>query len=269
MTKSRFPVAIRKKLMDSVGDFCSAPHCRVRTAKFDPETGKKISIGDAAHIKGARGPRFDASQENSERHGFWNGIWLCGNCHRRVDQNTKLYPTDLLLRWKQKAMEDHNYQLGRPAPSYPGLDLRDELKRAKNFLGHQLPIVESFNDMIFFRSRNSGYAIPEDTITRVAQIAIGSYAYSWNNNNEHWCFFPDFHRRQAEIIRLLKIIGDYPPFSVSRIGNKTLLNDAHEGKGDSLVFLDPLAAAMFLYRNEWNRMNDYLNNYGSDDTYNS
>lgn len=263
MNGTRFPEAVRKKLMDSVGDLCSAPHCRVRTAKFDIETGKKIDIGEAAHIRGARGPRFDPEQSDSERHDFGNGIWLCRNCHRRIDQNIKLYPVDLLVGWKQKAMEDYGYQLGRPALSYPGLDLRDELKRAKSFLSHQILIITAFYDMVFYRVRGDVYVIPENIISKVFQIARGNIEYSWNNDNEYWCFFPDFHRRQAELIRLLKIISKFPQFSIGCRNDRTV-DISHEGAGDDLVFLGELASAIFLYYSEWHRVKVYLDNYGAD-----
>ncbi|MEE4158615.1 HNH endonuclease [Pseudomonas viridiflava] len=263
MNGVRFPELIRKKLMDSVGDLCSAPHCRVRTAKFDIQTGKKIDIGEAAHIRGTRGPRYDPDQSDSERHDFGNGIWLCRNCHRRVDQNTVLYPVDLLIGWKQKAMEDYGYQLGRPALSYPGLDLRDELRRAKSFLEHQILIIVAFQGMVFYRSRGHNFLVPEEIVPRVFQIARGNVGCSWNNDNEHWCFFPDFHRRQAELIRLLKIISEYPEFSLVYRGER-IVDTSHEGRAEELVFLGELASAIFLYYSEWNRVKKYLDSYGAE-----
>lgn len=263
MNGSRFPKSVRKKLMDSVGDLCSVPHCRIRTAKFDIHTGRKVDIGEAAHIKGARGPRFDPNQVELERHDFGNGIWLCRNCHRRVDQNATLYPVELLVRWKQKAMEDYGYELGRPALSYAGLDLRDELKRAKSFLDHQILIINSFYKMIFCRTNPTGYIIPEMIVPRIFHIARGNVACSWDNDNEYWCFFPDFHKRQAELIRLLKIISEYPQLSAANVTSR-VVDTTHQEVGDEIVFLDSLASAIYLYYSEWRRVKVYLDNYGCD-----
>lgn len=263
MNGARFSKSVRKKLMDSVGDLCSVPHCRVRTAKFDVRTGKKVDIGEAAHIKGARGPRFDSNQADVDRHDFGNGIWLCRNCHRLVDQNTALYPVELLVSWKLKAMEDYGYELGRPAFSYAGLDLRDELKRAKSFLNHQILIIASFREMIFYKGGSAGYIIPDEIVPRIFHIARGNVAYSWNNDNEYWCFFPDFHRRQVELIRLLKIISGYPQLSASNI-NDRVVDTKHQEVDGEIVFLDSLASAIYLYYAECRRVDDYLSNYGSD-----
>ncbi len=100
-------------------------------------------------------------------------------------------------------------------------------------------------------------------MSRVFQIARGNVGCSWNNDNEHWCFFPDFHRRQAELIRLLKIISEYSEFSLVYRGER-IVDTSHEGRAEELVFLGELASAIFLYYSEWNRVKKYLDSYGAE-----
>lgn len=68
------------------------------------EQTKVTSIGEAAHISGARigGARYDSELSDSIRAEITNGIWLCRNCHRKIDQDDNRYPSSLLFVWREK-----------------------------------------------------------------------------------------------------------------------------------------------------------------------
>ena len=59
-------------------------------------------MGIAAHITAASvgGPRFDDSISSDERKGIDNGIWLCQNCAKLIDNDEKKYTVELLNKWK-------------------------------------------------------------------------------------------------------------------------------------------------------------------------
>ncbi len=100
-----FTKATTEILSKRAGLLCSNPDCRVATAGPTIEDGKYTSIGEAAHIYGARpgSARFDAAMTDSARAEITNSIWLCTNCHRQIDRDPLRYPASLLYRWR----EDH------------------------------------------------------------------------------------------------------------------------------------------------------------------
>lgn len=74
------------------------------------------NIGVAAHITAAAsgGPRFDASLAAEERRSAVNGIWLCQNHAKEVDDDVVRFPAELLRAWKRHAEEDARAMLGVP-----------------------------------------------------------------------------------------------------------------------------------------------------------
>jgi hypothetical protein len=49
-----------------------------------------------------------------ERSSISKGIWLCATCARRIDVDSRKFPRELLLEWKQEAEDEADQQLGRP-----------------------------------------------------------------------------------------------------------------------------------------------------------
>lgn len=88
-----------------VGYKCSNPNCRIETRGPHTNSDKKVSIGEAAHIKAAApgGPRYDSSMTKEERKSAENGIWLCRTHARMIDSDEQNYPVELLRAWKAKA----------------------------------------------------------------------------------------------------------------------------------------------------------------------
>jgi hypothetical protein len=91
-----------------VGFRCSNPNCRKLTTGPQTDENKVITIGVAAHITAASkdGPRFDINKTPTERMAGANGIWLCQNCAKLVDNDKILYTIDLLIAWKEQAERD-------------------------------------------------------------------------------------------------------------------------------------------------------------------
>lgn len=89
------------------GSRCSNPACRQLTSGPRTETDKAVNIGVAAHITAASpsGPRYDPGLTPKERRHPDNGLWLCQNCAKLVDNDPAAYPTHLLRAWKRRAEE--------------------------------------------------------------------------------------------------------------------------------------------------------------------
>jgi hypothetical protein len=92
-------------LAKRVGIRCSNPGCRKLTTGPRSESTKIINIGVGAHITAASlgGPRFDPNLSSDERKSPNNGIWLCQNCAKLVDNDSKRYSVNILQSWKQFA----------------------------------------------------------------------------------------------------------------------------------------------------------------------
>lgn len=72
------------------------------------------NIGQAAHIAAAavKGPRYVEEMSPEERSSITNGIWLCSNCHDKVDRNVDTYTIAILKDLKEKAENKAKLELG-------------------------------------------------------------------------------------------------------------------------------------------------------------
>lgn len=93
------------ELYKSVGGLCSK--CKRYTIARNPTTGKYVSIGEAAHIFGAKrslqSPRPNFEMTDNELRDFSNGIWLCRNCHKQVDYDQDFFDSNVLVDMKRNA----------------------------------------------------------------------------------------------------------------------------------------------------------------------
>lgn len=108
-----FTSKTKETLCDRVGGKCSNPTCGRDTQGPHSESNKRISIGQAAHIKAAApgGKRYDSNMSSEERKGIENGIWLCDTCARLIDSDEAIYTVELLRCWKALAEEKQQNRL--------------------------------------------------------------------------------------------------------------------------------------------------------------
>jgi hypothetical protein len=101
--RNDFDNKTKEILARRVGYRCSNPNCRKLTSGPQTDPAKAVNIGVAAHITAASpgGPRYDARLSPEERKSVDNGIWLCQNCAKLVDNDEQRYTTDLLIEWKR------------------------------------------------------------------------------------------------------------------------------------------------------------------------
>ena len=105
MTRDEFSRPVKEELAKRVAQRCSNPGCGAVTSGPRTEVEKSVSIGVAAHITAAAegGPRFDATLTATERAAITNGIWLCQNCAKFIDNDPGAYPAAILVSWKMDA----------------------------------------------------------------------------------------------------------------------------------------------------------------------
>lgn len=99
-----FSEEVKRTTAQRVNYICSNPDCRCFTAGPNLVSNKNTKIGDCAHIySGAeKGPRYEEKLDDKFLKSEGNAIWLCNNCHRKIDQNWQKYPSEELIKWKKE-----------------------------------------------------------------------------------------------------------------------------------------------------------------------
>ena len=105
MARDEFTKQTNDVLGKRVGIRCSNSNCRKLTTGPRSESQHIVNIGVAAHITAAAegGPRYDPRLTPEQRSSPENGIWLCQNCAKLVDNDPARYTVELLRAWKNEA----------------------------------------------------------------------------------------------------------------------------------------------------------------------
>jgi len=99
----RFKQAVIATIAKRAANRCSNPDCDAITSGPTEDPSGVINVGEAAHIYGARdgSARYDPDMGSSDRSAITNAIWLCGNCHKMVDDDELRFPAGLLFEWQR------------------------------------------------------------------------------------------------------------------------------------------------------------------------
>lgn len=110
-----FSEMVKRTLTSRVGNRCSNPKCKALTSGPQIDPTKALNLGVAAHITAASpgGPRYDPNLLPEERSGAPNGIWLCQNCAKLIDNDPTRFTTDQLNGWKIAAERDAKERVGK------------------------------------------------------------------------------------------------------------------------------------------------------------
>ncbi len=102
-----FTAATKRKLAERAAYLCSNPTCRNLTIAPHSSPKKSLNTGEAGHINSAKpgGPRYDEEQSDEERKSISNAIWLCTNCHTKVDGDDSAFTEGEMRDWKQRHEE--------------------------------------------------------------------------------------------------------------------------------------------------------------------
>lgn len=128
MARANFTRKVRELLACRAGHQCSFPTCTRRTTGPGPFPESLSNSGYAAHIYAASsgGPRGQGGLTPIELQGVGNGIWLCADHAKLVDNNSGIsYSSETLLSYK--ALQEARVQLEHEG-LYPPISWLHELQ---------------------------------------------------------------------------------------------------------------------------------------------
>ncbi len=101
-TRDDFSPQVKRVLAQRAALRCS--RCHASTSGPRVHTESSLNVGVAAHITAAAagGARYDQSLSREARRSAANGIWLCQNCAKLVDNDAIRFPENRLRGWKSR-----------------------------------------------------------------------------------------------------------------------------------------------------------------------
>jgi hypothetical protein len=115
--ENRFRQSVILTLARRSANRCANPECGALTSGPADEPTGSVNLGEAAHIYGAHpgSARYDVKMTSSDRSAITNAVWLCGNCHKRIDDDPARYPPGLLFEWQREHERLISDQVGKTA----------------------------------------------------------------------------------------------------------------------------------------------------------
>lgn len=115
--EDRFKQPVISTLAKRAANRCSNPDCGAITSGPTDNPNDSVNVGEAAHIYGANpgSARYDPDMISGERSAITNAIWLCGNCHKLIDDDSSRYPAGLLFEWQREHEKHIAKQVGKVA----------------------------------------------------------------------------------------------------------------------------------------------------------
>ncbi len=101
------PLKDQKILCTKSGNRCAIPKCRKELVIDRTEDDCESIIGEMAHIKGEKptAPRYNSDMTDNERNSYENLIFVCGNCHKIIDDQRNTYTSEKLHEVKKQHEE--------------------------------------------------------------------------------------------------------------------------------------------------------------------
>jgi hypothetical protein len=147
-----------------------------------------VNLGVGAHITAASpgGPRYDPSLTPEQRASAENGIWLCQNDGKLIDNDVTRFTVELLKSWKAQAEATAAQELSRRINRFP--DASAKFERLERLLGALL--AEIRQDLAQFPLRR--------------ELVLLKRAWSyWAGGNELIYYYDD-HPDLDDKVRLLE-----------------------------------------------------------------
>jgi hypothetical protein len=137
--RDSFRQSVKTNLAKRAAYICSCPDCRAFTLGAQADGSGVVNIGVAAHITAAAvgGPRFDPDIGTEDRASEQNGLWLCANCHSRIDADPACFTVAKLRDWKRDAEARSFEQLGRRP-----LDLDRAIRYQPEIVAHDYLVLK-------------------------------------------------------------------------------------------------------------------------------
>jgi hypothetical protein len=112
-TRRRIPDAVTNRLFALSGNGCAFPGCSNKLTTHEGDE-RPVTVGERAHLAGVgrQGPRSQAAGSTADIDSVENLILLCHECHKRVDENPRIYSVEVLAKYKL----DHEARIADRAP---------------------------------------------------------------------------------------------------------------------------------------------------------
>lgn len=116
-TEDRFKQSVVLTLARRAANRCSNPDCGAITSGPTDAPDGAVNVGETAHIYGANpgSARYAPDMVSADRSAITNAIWLCGNCHKLIDDDPMKYPAGLLFEWQREHERRIAEQVGKVA----------------------------------------------------------------------------------------------------------------------------------------------------------
>ena len=165
-----------KKLHALSGNICAFPGCAAPIVSLSGTL-----TGEIFHIcaRNSKGPRFRTDQSDKERHALGNLMLLCGDHHKIIDTECKIYDEEVLKEIKAI----HEATAGRPESKLDAV-------HAKMLLNaYRMNIIESNTGNIAINSPGviQGNVIHLNTLQRKVQIAPPSGTIGSDASASRYC----------------------------------------------------------------------------------
>jgi hypothetical protein len=147
-----FPEDVKRVLANRAANICSNPRCGATTSGPQEDPTKALNIGVAAHVSAASpgGARYDDSLTPEERKNARNGIWLCQNCAKLVDNDEAQFPVEYLRAWKTMREIEARMSIGQTAPPRIEAESQRKAREIGKWVGKQVLLVPApLGDMEF------------------------------------------------------------------------------------------------------------------------
>lgn len=107
------------------------------------DPAKALNIGVAAHITAASpgGARYDDCLTPEQRKDARNGIWLCQNCAKLVDNDETQYSVEYLRAWKVMREVEARLNIGQTAPPRVESESARKAREIVKWVGKQVMFI--------------------------------------------------------------------------------------------------------------------------------
>lgn len=126
MSKAHISESEQKKLHTKSGNVCAI----CKEVLVSPQRDGAACIGENAHIYGENpgSARYDSSKDDTFVNSEANLIFLCCNCHKRIDTEVSDFPADKLMRIKANHEAEVVRKLTQASMTYSCADLETLVK---------------------------------------------------------------------------------------------------------------------------------------------
>lgn len=116
-SEDRFKHLVVTTLAKRSANRCANPDCGAVTSGPTDDPNRAVNVGEAAHIYGANpgSARYNPGMTSVERSAITNAIWLCGNCHKLIDDDPLRHPAGLMFEWQRSHESRIAEQVGKVA----------------------------------------------------------------------------------------------------------------------------------------------------------